>query len=339
MFGLVRKMLSHPRTYEPGLETKLTRGNSMKPIDRKKTALRVLAAAVALVVIGLVAAPAQAASFSFRYSYTGPVTIHISDWTTVSFYPNTTSCTGAVACEAAQVGGPSNPKSAQEDEWGVFRIDQMLALQATPGHPSGSILWSNGDAGAELTGIFRGIQDLSVQLSGGSGTIDAGQSDIGARAVVYLNDAGTFDASGPQTANRTGIDTFTGISGGSFFLGVDFASGVNPANPAIFFHDIVNTNSPFVSNATAYGNVNGGSAHVAFDSNSQPTAFGPRDLKFVINEDAGQLALLFPASNFDTFSSDPISAAVVVPAPLTLTLLGVSLVGLSGLGWLRKRRA
>jgi len=314
----------------------------MKLIDRKKTALRVLAAAVALVVIGLVAAPAQAASFSFRYTYSGPVQIHLSDWTTVSFYPGntpggTTSCTGAAACEAVELGGPKNPKSAQEDEWGVFRIDQILALQGTPGHPSGSILWANGDANSELTGIFRGIQDLSVQLSNGAGTIDAGQSDIGARAVVYLNDAGTFDASGPQTANRTGIDTFTGISGGSFFLGVDFASGVS-TDPSIFFHDIVNSGAPFVSNATAFGNVNGGSAAPIFDTNAQPSLQGNRDLKFVINEDAGQLALLFPRSDFDTFSSDPITAAVLVPAPLTLTLLGVSLAGLSGLSWLRKRR-
>jgi len=311
-------------------------------------------------IIGALVIPSPAAAFSYRFSYSGAVTIKITDFTDSELYANGTTCVGVAACDAAATPGPPplSPISTLtgEDSWAVFKVTSILTGQVGPaGQPIGTTLWADGDNGEQLSGILYGIQDIKVTIAadGSTGTIDsAGVTatgfDTGINIKVFLDSVTPYNP-GPGPLARIGQSGYPTITDGTLFLSAHFVPGVTGPtdDPTTLIREILTGNAPFVSTGTGFANVDGGSFATQFDTNSLTTNQGTTaDLQ--INFRANALGspgtptaaqVCGPAGAatcWTTASDDPIRASII-PQPMTLTLLGAALMALAGFGWLRKR--
>ncbi len=225
-------------------------------------------------------------------------------------------------------------------------------------------IYSQGDNGEFLTFMTYGISDFSIIPNGPNldiysvGATAAGAGDPKADGFihidVYIDGAAAPNANTTGPNDRSGYDSYPGITDGALYLSLILVPGIaldDPSTPAIdeslatLFTNASAATSTSTGDGSFLAEVTGGIAAAQFDTNGQ--AFGADffgQFDFSPNPAAVcQTSLANPLGSanpecFDNVSNDPVrgrTAAQQVPEPATLALLGA---GLFGLASMKRRR-
>jgi hypothetical protein len=225
--------------------------------------------------------------------------------------------------------------------FGVIQVTQILGESVQGSNNFNLSVWSTGQNGQFLSGVFGGIHVDSI-----TGTPTLGSStNSGGFIDLYLNgsDLNSTQGTGGYAAGGCAIggtcyNTVSNV-GGTNVLNLAFASGIDPLNPTTTLTSTYNLQtSPFTGTAQGYLNVVGGTEAAAFATHGVPTAFGNRDMflqdNFCV---AGSSPICGASGNWAFNSHDPVLASVI-PEPSTLSVFGSALLALAFFGrWRRKR--
>lgn len=244
-------------------------------------------------------------------------------------------------------GGPAGlptgvTTSSTQGNYGVFNVSSMqfggILIPHTDISGGAAFFSDDGPGGTQgmITGIFYGIQVTGPTTATG-GYIDLYWHDPGADTTLGTTAAAESSCLAGVTCsdNAAGVAAFTT---GTFLARLDFASGIQPANPVT---TIASTCDPTTitsgtCNADSFANVDlsaGGAWAAALNGDWFNTNFGTRDLRF------SNIFFVTAGNNWDLKSNDPgrsFTATSSVPEPATLTLLGV---GLAGFAARRRKKA
>lgn len=213
-----------------------------------------------------------------------------------------------------------------------------------------NVMWTSGQGGAEITGVFSGIKVTSVTGAPGNFTVGS----TGGTASFFINSAGSFNAAGQFSQGLGGYaaatcavntNCYNGISnviGGGSFLDAAWTSGVLDGvgdTTTTVNGNFTALSTPQSGTAQGFLNVTGGTYANLFDTSA---------FEFVtpanLNADlyaknsfctVGQLGCANLASaggapdvgGWALLIDDPIQGSMV-PEPGSLALLGAGLLGL-----------
>lgn len=240
---------------------------------------------------------------------------------------------------AVSIPVPSGPISFHWTNWenrvtqtgdplgGIFRLDQITDPTTS------TTVWSNGDLGVELTGVFSGLTTATF----GGETVGSTDTFTGGHLDVYIDTNQDFDPTNPGS----------GVTNGTLWLSADFVTGADILNPAATLVASVTSvgsdglGRPSINaTGTALLSVTGGSAANLFDSNTVPrfdgvgNIIGYADFS-VVNTlhitNTGNAPFTTQRDGWDVWSSDPING-FATPEPSTILLFGLGLFGLAGIG-------
>ena len=96
------------------------------------------------------------------------------------------SYTGDIEIKYSNFESFNGPLVAGTENYGIVKITSIVDANTS------DTLWSDGNGGAELTGIFNGIVIKTVTPSGGQFVIDS----TGGLLDIYINPFGSFSAAG-----------------------------------------------------------------------------------------------------------------------------------------------
>lgn len=236
-------------------------------------------------------------------------------------------CNSIAACDTRAASGGSPAISAYgEDTWGIFSIATITQVS------TGTNLYTSGQGGKFLTGIFGGIKDYSVTRTDLT-SVDMGivQQVLGTGGwlKMFSNNSNYNPTLG--TGGRIGEFGYNGISGGTLELDAVFNSGVVAGSTATYKNTF---NEAGIDGGSAgYLEVVGGAMASKLDTNAMVDLDGNKhDLKL--------------SSTFDAFLTVPqvadwtvIASGQVIgnalPEPGSLAIFGL---GLAGLAALRRRK-
>lgn len=227
-----------------------------------------------------------------------------------------------------------NAESAQpaisaygEDAWGIFSIANITKVS------TGANIYTSGQNGEYLTGMFGGIVDYNVtrtDLTSSLGGIFQQVLSSGGWLKMFSNSANYDPTQG--TGGRTGQYGYNGVTGGTLALDAVFASGVVAGSPATYKGSF--NEAGIDGGAAGYLDVVGGTMYGQLNTNAMVDFDGNKhDLKL--------------SSTFDAFLNVPqvadwtvIASGQVIgnalPEPGSLAIFGL---GLAGLAALRRRKA
>jgi hypothetical protein len=244
--------------------------------------------------------------------------------------------------EQIAVGG-ANTGYANEISWGVFTVDTMrkgvVVDPNTQISPSGTAFFSDGAFGAQVTGIFYGIEDAGNPtagnpLPGAKGYMDLYWRDL---SVYAYSDVGTLSLSGPG-AGRTDQSHYTGFTEGTLLARIVFTAGIDPSDPNVTVSGSVLPTvdgAKFTGQSDFFANVIAGSGAWAnqLDTDYFTTAFGMADLKF--KNSYNQLTQWNGGPGVLGAKIDDPAQAMALPEPGALSLMGLALIGM---GAIRRRK-
>lgn len=234
-------------------------------------------------------------------------------------------CNSAVACDAVP-GIVTAPNAfGGEDTWGIFSVQSITRVS------NGALIFTAGTGGEYLIGMFGGIRDTFVEVSGAvvRSTTALGS---GGWLNMYLTNTNYNSSYGPSgRLSQYGYNGITNI-GGTLALSANFGMGV--AEDQLTSTYISNfQNSTIAGFGQGYLDVTGGSFASHFDTNAQldPNG-GTHDLFLKVTY--GKTASSNTAGWTVDASGDVQGNAI--PEPASLALFGL---GLAGIACLRRRKA
>lgn len=236
--------------------------------------------------------------------------------------------------------------------WGVFNVSTVQA--GAVGVPNTTItggpafFTDDGPGGAQgqITGIFFGAQiNPADPTEAAGGYIDLYWEDAGADEI----DAACLTGGVTCPANAATVGLFTD---GTFLARLEFASGIDPADPSVFIKSSTAPTIGVTGLADSFANVVGGTPGPWSDVLNGDwfnTAFGTRDIRFrnvfssLPNWNGGvngSVNGLNPANATLGFeSTDPATVFTAsVPEPTSMALFGIALAAL-GIQQRRRLRA
>lgn len=271
--------------------------------------------AILTLFIGLVSV-SPAAAFSLAGGYFGPVEFKLTGFTKSL---------------------DNDPDSIFANEtWGIFQITSITTQ-------GGSNLWSAGNDGEYIYGMFYGLQDSNIIFNGPADVTiqqSGGSFDLYLATQKPADLAGTAFFLDQPNVRRTATDAYnsvTNLAGAQKFFSGDFAPGILPGdNVTTLVQNVDAATAPANGSGTGYGDITPGSGLYAslFNSDAFNPDGTPRDLLFDFfvtpTNPAG------PAAAFDQRITDPVAGVAVVPEPATVLLFTG---GLFGAAFRRKYRA
>jgi hypothetical protein len=283
----------------------------------------------------------QAQAFAFDLEDAGSLSIKFD------FYSAECDSTTAT-CYGGNVGNPNlatgtSPGNGTYNET-TFGVGRFTSIASEPG--SFPTVWQQGDAGEQLLVFIYGVADediLGPDVSGNYTILNTGclggDCDGKIHMDVYAVPTGQFfgfvQPNGLSTSDRTGFDTFAGITDiGELVYKSEFTQGARGINGA---DDMVQTTRagtlPTTGSGAWLADCVAGPACVWFDSNSQDNSsdfFGQFTLQIA--------AAPLQANGWLGYNNDPILTNAI-PEPGIFALLGGGLLGLGFAGRMRKGRS
>jgi len=240
-------------------------------------------------------------------------------------YGNTNGikCNSVATCNAVPGITPSpNAWVGGEDTWGIFSVQSITRVS------NGAAIYTAGQSGEYLTGMFGGISDTYAEVSGfiAPATQTLG---TGGWLNMYSNTVNYNSAFGPS--GRLGQYGYNGITnlGGTLAMSALFGSG---ALGGFSQYSYVSnfSNATLGGGGLGYLDVIGGSLGTLFNTNEQfdPNG-GAHDLSFGVTYTKSS------AAGWKVNASGN-AEGNAIPEPASLALFGL---GLAGIACLRRRKA
>jgi hypothetical protein len=229
-------------------------------------------------------------------------------------------CITVAACNTAAPVASHAPNSiGSEDTWGIFSVQSITHVS------DGSLMFVAGQGGQYLTGVFGGISDSYVDVSGIAVRTTTALG-TGGWLKMYLNNANYNSTFGPS--GRIGTMGYNGISniGGTLALSAVFGNGVLGGMPNYSYLSTF-ANNTISGEGQGFLDVTGGSMAADFDLNGQMDPNGTYHDMF-LKVTYGKTV----ASNLGHWTVDATGDVQVsaIPEPASLALFGLALAGLAG---------
>lgn len=255
------------------------------------------------------------------------ITINAFDAGTTGYTGVGVVCNTVAACDTNAPAAMHAANSVgSEDTWGIFSVQSISRVS------DGGLIFTAGQGGQYLTGIFGGISDTRVSVIPGDEENVVTAYGTGGWLNMYYNSANYNSALGP--GGRSGSTGYTGITGGTLALSAVFSpevSGSATLNGYSYrsqFGDVT-----LAGVGQGFLDVTGGSLAAQLNTNSEFDPKGGAHDMFlkVTYAPSAQSA----AAGWTVDATGDVQANAL-PEPASIAVFGL---GLAGIASLRRRKS